>query len=101
VAPGVVKTPLWTEHPEKLKWVDEEADLWVTPEEVAEQMLRLLEDDELVGGTILEVGKNISRIVPAMMNPGPQGTGHNASKIKDATADILATLSKEGLGKGK
>ena len=69
VAPGVVKTPLWTEHPEKLKIVDPERDTWVTPEEVAREMIRLMEDPELVGGTILEVAKT-TRIVPAFMNPG-------------------------------
>ena len=70
VAPGVVRTPLWTDHAEKLMNVGEE-DGWVTPEEVAEAMGRLLEDVDLVGGTILEVGKGYTRSVGWRDDPGP------------------------------
>ncbi|KAF6782477.1 nad-dependent 15-hydroxyprostaglandin dehydrogenase, partial [Colletotrichum musicola] len=63
VAPGVVQTPLWTEHPEKLVNLDESQDGWVTPREVAEAMLRCAEDDSVPGGSILEVGKNNTRLV--------------------------------------
>ena len=44
VAPGVVRTPLWTENPDKLSMVNEERDAWVTPREVAEAMLALVQD---------------------------------------------------------
>ncbi|KAF7558073.1 hypothetical protein G7046_g5876 [Stylonectria norvegica] len=71
VAPGLVRTPLWTEHPEKLVKVDQEKDGWVTPQEVAEAMLSCVEKDSLVGGTILEVGKNNTRIVGEVNAPGP------------------------------
>ena len=47
VAPGVIKTPLWTDHPEKLKMVDEGADAWVTPEEVAQVMLALVQQEKV------------------------------------------------------
>lgn len=62
VAPGLIKTPLWTDHPEKMKFVDENNDLWVTPEAVADVMLDLVENEEHVGGTILEVGKTVRRV---------------------------------------
>ena len=45
VAPGVVKTPLWTEHAEKMKAVGG-GDAWVTPEEMAEVMVALVEKHE-------------------------------------------------------
>lgn len=35
VAPGVIKTPLWMEAPEKLKFIKEGVDEWATPEEVS------------------------------------------------------------------
>jgi NAD(P)-dependent dehydrogenase (short-subunit alcohol dehydrogenase family) len=68
VAPGVIKTPLWTEHPEKMRFIDEGKDEWATPEEVAVAMLRCLEDEDLVGGTILEVGKGQTRLVEALVS---------------------------------
>lgn len=71
VAPGLVRTPLWLEHPEKLLNVDQDIDGWVTPEEVAEAMLRCVEDESLAGGTILEVGKNETRVVDSINDPGP------------------------------
>ncbi|KAF8248127.1 NAD(P)-binding protein [Wilcoxina mikolae CBS 423.85] len=33
VAPGVIRTPLWEEHPEKLKMFEEGKDVWVEPQE--------------------------------------------------------------------
>ncbi|KAI0004350.1 short-chain dehydrogenase [Xylariaceae sp. FL0662B] len=71
VAPGIVRTPLWTEHPEKLILLNPEQDGWVTPEEVAKVMIRCVEDDSLAGGSILEVGKDNSRLVNASNDPGP------------------------------
>jgi NAD(P)-dependent dehydrogenase (short-subunit alcohol dehydrogenase family) len=67
VAPGVIKTPLWTEHPEKMTFLDETKDAWATPEEVAVAMLRCLEEAELGGGKILEVGAKQTRLVEALV----------------------------------
>jgi 3-hydroxybutyrate dehydrogenase len=54
----VVKTPLWTEHAEKMKAVGSD-DAWVTPEEVAEVMLALVEKGEIgnVAGDLDHGGK--------------------------------------------
>jgi hypothetical protein len=87
VAPGVIKTPLWTDHPEKMALVDESQDEWVTPEEVAEQMLRCCEDGEIGGGCIWEVLKGNYRKVNWSMDPGPSGPG--------ATVGGRAKLIKE------
>ena len=45
VAPGIIRTPLWTEHAEKMQMVDE-AQVWVEPEEVAEALSYALRYDE-------------------------------------------------------
>jgi NAD(P)-dependent dehydrogenase (short-subunit alcohol dehydrogenase family) len=82
IAPGVVRTPIWTEHPEKMGNLDE-ATGWVTPEEVAAAMLRCVEDDDLVGGTVLEIGKDHTRRVEWRNDPGPdlrEGRGIRATK---------------------
>jgi short-subunit dehydrogenase len=68
VAPGKVKTPLWTE--DKMKWSNEN-DEWVTTEEVANAMLDLVEKEEFVGGTVLEVGVGHTRKVGVLNDPGP------------------------------
>ncbi|KAF5009049.1 hypothetical protein FDECE_4701 [Fusarium decemcellulare] len=88
VAPGVVRTPLWTEHPEKLEFVDESQDAWVTPYEVAEAMLSCVESPEHVGGTILEVGKDNTRQVGVFNDPGPD--------LKDPKKGFTTSNSEQG-----
>lgn len=116
VEPGVVKTPLWTDHPEKLKIVKlegEAADAWVTPEEVAEVMLSCVKDDQIAatkdsdgggnkqewiplkGGSCLEVLAGSVRDVPLFNNVGPYVTGRpgasvtDSQKIYDEVHDVL------------
>lgn len=126
VAPGVVRTPLWTDHPEKLVNVDEERDGWVTPQEVAQAMLDLAVDGKYVGGTVLEVGKDNIREVAAFGDPGPDPrperglvTSHGKKGddmvwawLKDGgiwggggevadTRDVGSSGKGEGAGKGK
>jgi 3-hydroxybutyrate dehydrogenase len=94
VAPGVIKTPLWTENKEKLKMIDESADEWVTPEEVAQVMVDLIEKKENVGGTILEVGKGKVRRVEALNDPGPEGSGHTISNAESEERQIWGRLGE-------
>ncbi|KAF2114237.1 hypothetical protein BDV96DRAFT_112435 [Lophiotrema nucula] len=99
VAPGIIKTPLWTEHPEKNKFLDSSTDEWATPEEVAEGMLRCLEEPELGGGQILEIGAGQTRLVKMLNDPGPSGPGHTASKIRDNYTEVFEWLGQDGWGK--
>lgn len=82
-----MRTPLWEEHPEKMVYIDPEHDGWVTPDEVAAAMLRCVEDDSLVGGTILEVGRDRTRAVQALNDPGPD---------PDPRAGLVARNGHEG-----
>ncbi|KAH6864402.1 NAD-dependent 15-hydroxyprostaglandin dehydrogenase [Alternaria alternata] len=100
VAPGVIKTPLWTEHPEKMTFIDETKDAWATPEEVAEAMLRLLEETELGGGKILEVGAKQTRLVEAFNDPGPSGAGHTVSNLQEQYSEVYGWLQQDGWGGG-
>ncbi|UPX09358.1 uncharacterized protein EKO05_0000048 [Ascochyta rabiei] len=101
VAPGVIKTPLWTEHPEKLQFISSDADEWATPEEVAEAMLRCLVDEALPGGSILEVGKEQTRKVEALNDPGPSGAGHTVSHLEGKYEEVYGLLERRGWGKSK
>lgn len=101
VAPGVIKTPLWTEHPEKMTFLDLAKDEWATPEEVAEAMVRCLEEPELGGGVILEVGAKQTRRVEALNDPGPSGPGHTVSNVQGKYSEVYGWLGQEGWGVGE
>jgi 3-hydroxybutyrate dehydrogenase len=75
VAPARIMTPLWTDHPDKMQMVGDKPG-WVTPAFVAQAMLDLVEKEEYVGGTILEVGKTV-RKVEAFNDPGPWAGENN------------------------
>lgn len=101
VAPGVIKTPLWTEHPEKLQFIEGGKDEWATPEEVAEAMLRCLVDADLPGGSILEVGKDQTRKVEALNDPGPSGPGHTVSNLVEKYEEVYRLLGSGEWGVAK
>jgi 3-hydroxybutyrate dehydrogenase len=93
VAPGIVKTPIWTE--DKLKWIKESEDTWVTPARVAEVMLDLVQKEEYVGGTVLEIGAENPRRVEARNDPGPQGKGHSVSNVGGVVANVYKLISEK------
>ncbi|KAK5170622.1 uncharacterized protein LTR77_005211 [Saxophila tyrrhenica] len=98
VAPGIIKTPLFTDNPEKLKLFDEASDTWVMPEEVAEQMLRCCEASDVTGGWILEVLKDKYRNVEWQNAPGPEGTGSTVSNTAEMGRDVFDWLAMPGWG---
>ncbi|KAI9843293.1 MAG: hypothetical protein M1837_006508 [Sclerophora amabilis] len=98
VAPGLIKTPLWTEHPEKLKMINDDFDDWVSPEEVAEVMLNCVVQEENVGGTILEIGKGQVRRVEVFGDRGPQGAGIDLPKASICDDDVWKLLGTSGWG---
>ena len=122
VAPGVIKTPLWTDNPDKLKMVTEH-DEWVTPEFVAEVMTDLVEKKdvevwdtflstemcskdekdrrrmiEVEGGLILEVSKGKVRKVNQFMDAGPSGEGNTVGNMRVADEEIFHRLKIGGWG---
>ncbi|KAI9794224.1 MAG: hypothetical protein M1816_006150 [Peltula sp. TS41687] len=98
VAPGIIKTPMWTEDSDKSKMFVESADEWVTPEEVAEVMLDCVQSSDKPGGTIWEVGKSV-RKVEVLNDPGPSGRGIKVGKIGLGYEDVFGLLQGKGWGK--
>lgn len=98
VAPGVIKTPLWTEHPEKMKLLDEKQDVWVTPEEVAEQMLRCMQDPEIHAGYVLEVLKGKYRNVNWHDAGPPSGEGGTVANGAALAKEVFELLGEPGWG---
>lgn len=74
--------------------IDQNVDEWVTPEEVAQVMVDLIEKEENVGGTILEVGKGKVRRVEALNDPGPEGSGHTVSNAESEEMEIWERLGE-------
>ena len=101
VAPGIVKTPLWTDAPEKITFIDESADEWVTTTEVAGAMLKLAEDPAMPGGTVLEIGHNHTRDIPLANNPGPVGAGHTLTNAAVGIHEVFDWLNTAGVSKLK
>ena len=67
---------------------------WVTPEAVAEVMLGLVEKEEWVGGSIVEVGATV-RMVETFNDPGPAGGGNAVESSEEVEADMWASLEKQ------
>lgn len=114
VAPGIIKTPLWTDHPEKLKMINDESDTWVTSDEVAEVMLALVQQEkvseiigdttgqekqfDIHGGTILEVSKKVRNVAP-FNDPGPgMQAGAIATQVKTVEEETIELLNQDGWG---
>ena len=98
VAPGMIRTPLWTDHPEKSKMLDEEKDAWVEPDEVARALLRCCEDPEIVGGYVMEVLKDATRNVEWFNAPAPTGPGATVSNRDVMGAEVFEWLGERGWG---
>lgn len=96
VAPGCVKTPLWTA--DKLTWVIEEIDTWVTAEKVAQTMVDLIIEKKNVGGAVLEVGVDLVCPVNRLNDRGPMGRGHSLEKLAAAITNMYG-LIEENFGK--
>jgi 3-hydroxybutyrate dehydrogenase len=113
VAPGIIKTPIWTS--EKLAMVKAE-DQWVLPEEVAEVMIALVskmeistrfgenaEQGEVIrlgGGSIIEVAKGRLRDVQPFNDPGPSGVeGTTVGGMGEYVDEVHGLLSVDGWGK--
>lgn len=93
VAPGVVKTPLWTDHPEKTRLLTDN-DKWVTAEETAQVMLDLVQEEKYPGGTIVESSLSQTRIV-RHDSPLPSGDGTTVSNEEAIIEEAREILRQE------
>ena len=101
VAPGFVATPMLLENPDKLRYRDEQKDVLISPEEVAVAMMRLVEDAEMVGGTVLEVLQSM-RKVTLLNDPGPDTSSTKGLKLSNMSSrlkEIIGLLTKGDWGR--
>lgn len=67
---------------------------WVTPEDVALVMLDLVQKEEYVGGTVIEIGATV-RKVEAYDDPGPVAGGNFVPNDPGFEADMWKSLEKQ------
>lgn len=103
VAPGIVDTPLFREHPQALDHIDTEKDFLLPPEEVVRAMLALLTDARYRAGTVLEVNDIGGwREVQLLNDPGPQGQSKNPrAKAAEAISLVERALEEDAEGSTK
>ena len=82
-----------------MTWIDDNKDKWVTTTEVAAAMLKLAEDPEMVGGTVLEVGSEATRPIPLHNNAGPQGAGHTLTNAAASVEELYGWINEPGWGR--
>ncbi|KAH8160617.1 hypothetical protein CIB48_g7633 [Xylaria polymorpha] len=98
VAPGTVKTPLWTEAPDKKHLVENDGDLEILPETVAEAMSELCENPEYGNGMILEVMNDHRRVVSLFNADPPPPKAADMPAFVTITTELLERrLKKDGL----
>jgi 3-hydroxybutyrate dehydrogenase len=94
VSPARILTPLWTDNPDKMKFVPQERADWVTPDDVADVMLELVERSDYVGGTVIEVGVKV-RKVEILNDGGPVSVGNQVvadEHAEDASWESLMAM---------
>ncbi|KAJ3546554.1 hypothetical protein NM208_g1946 [Fusarium decemcellulare] len=118
VLPGMVRTPIWTEAPEKMKMLKLDQDrpgVWIKAEDVGKVMLALVEDDDtnsiiglgatrqrIQGGTCLEVLPGSVRDVPLLNNIGPlteRRSEEASDQMSEVEREIIEELKSPGWGK--
>lgn len=90
VEPGVIKTPLWTDHPEKMSLLDDDQ-VWVEAIDVAQAMLRCCDDDDIRGGTLMTMKKSSDGAAEWIIRP--TDTEASSSAIDSARSEILKVLA--------
>jgi 3-hydroxybutyrate dehydrogenase len=93
VAPARILTPLWTENPDKLRMLADNPG-WILPETVAKVMLDLVQTEEYVGGSIVEVGEKV-RVVQTYGDLGPKGGGNAVQHDSKEETDMWASIERQ------
>ncbi|KAH8668177.1 hypothetical protein BGZ60DRAFT_505571 [Tricladium varicosporioides] len=85
VAPGLVRTPLWTDYPEKMKQFGYTLENTIGPEDVASHMVNLVTNGKYPGGTCLETSVGGARELGTWNIPAPASIG---TKVPDAVIEM-------------
>ncbi|KAK2629235.1 hypothetical protein QTJ16_000055 [Diplocarpon rosae] len=99
IAPGMVKTPLWTDRPDKMAQysLEDSKSGYILPEEVAQDMVELIEDGKYESGICLETTAAGKRVLGTwdIAKPEEHMTDDFAQTIERTYGHALATMKKE------
>jgi hypothetical protein len=93
----MVRTPLWTDHPEKMKRFGYDEATAVTPESVAKAMVEIVTQGKYPGGTSLEVSISGTRVLGTWNIEPPAAAGTNVPQevMDENYAPLLAIMDRE------
>jgi hypothetical protein len=94
---SLVRTPLWTDFPEKMKQFGYTIENSISADDVANAMVELVTDGKYEGGTCLETSVGGTRTLGTwnIEPPASNGTQVPQEAIERNYAPILAALKKE------
>lgn len=72
---------------------------WILPETVADVMLDLVQKEQYVGGSIVEVGEKV-RVVQIYGDLGPKGGGNAVEHDPKEEVDMWASIERQYGGNG-
>jgi hypothetical protein len=75
-----VRTPLWTDHPEKMKQYGYTMENTITADTVAASMLDLVQGAKYEGGSCMEVSSSGTRLLGTWNIPEPPAEGTSIPK---------------------
>jgi hypothetical protein len=90
-----VKTPLWTDRPDKMSQFSIQDDEALSPDDVAKGMLDLVQKGEYGGGTVLEISMAGTRVIPEWNcdPPSMKGTGQEFARNQDRERSLREPIS--------
>lgn len=89
MCPGLVNTPLIT--PDKVTQYSFTENKALSPDDVAKHMLKLIQEKQYGCGTVLELSKGGTRVVPEWNADPPSGSGTGQDE-KEQAAGLQALL---------
>ncbi|KAI9871104.1 MAG: hypothetical protein M1830_003306, partial [Pleopsidium flavum] len=94
ICPGIVKTPLWTDRPEKMaQWSVSDVKS-MTSEDIAESMLDLIENGKYGGGTVLKHDTDTKEAVKFENAIMPSAGGDQMAAFKERLDQPIREMMK-------
>lgn len=75
-----VRTPLWTDHPDKMKQYGYTLENTISADDVAASMIDLVQDGQYEGGSCMEIASTGRRLLGVWGVPAPPAEGTSVSK---------------------